>query len=135
MHIEILVEEPSAEAVLQVLVPKIVGSATSFAIHQYGGKLALLASLPARLCGYARWLPDDWRICVLVDQDQDDCLMLKQQLDEFAKQAGLSTPSTARVPDQVRVYNRIVIEELEAWFFGDPTAIATAYPRVSANLG
>ncbi len=31
--------------------------------------------------------------------------------------------------------NRIAIEELEAWFFGDVKAIAEAYPGVSLSLG
>lgn len=31
--------------------------------------------------------------------------------------------------------NRIAIEELEAWFFGDIQALRAAYPRLSANLG
>ena len=29
--------------------------------------------------------------------------------------------------------NRIAVEELEAWFFGDWTAVQAAYPRVSAS--
>jgi hypothetical protein len=29
----------------------------------------------------------------------------------------------------------VIIEELEAWFFGDVQAIVTAYPTVSPNLG
>ena len=33
-----------------------------------------------------------------------------------------------------QVLNRIVVEELEAWFFGDVPAIRQAYPKVSANL-
>ena len=30
--------------------------------------------------------------------------------------------------------NRIAIEELEAWYFGDWTAVVQAWPRVSANV-
>lgn len=30
--------------------------------------------------------------------------------------------------------NRIVIEELEAWFFGDADALRSAYPGVSSTL-
>jgi len=30
--------------------------------------------------------------------------------------------------------NRLIIEELEAWFFGDVEAICAAYPRISPNL-
>jgi len=32
------------------------------------------------------------------------------------------------------VLNRIAIEELEAWFFGDVEAVCTAYPGVPATL-
>ncbi|MHB1421640.1 MAG: DUF4276 family protein [Gemmataceae bacterium] len=80
-------------------------------------------------------LPDDWRIFVLVDLDDDDCTALKRRLEEFASNAGLFTPSMSKSPHQIRVFNRIIIEELEAWFFGDPMAITTAYPRVSRYLG
>lgn len=135
MHIEIMTEEPSAEAALQLLIPKIVGTSITFAIHQHGDKPTLLARLPGRLMGYASWLPDDWRILALVDLDDDDCTELKKRLEEFASQAGLLTPSRAKSPHRVRVFNRILIEELEAWFFGDPLAIAAAYPRVSRYLG
>lgn len=30
--------------------------------------------------------------------------------------------------------NRIVVEELEAWFFGDINAICQAYPKISSHL-
>jgi len=33
------------------------------------------------------------------------------------------------------VLNRIAVEELEAWFFGDIVALAGAFPRVSPTLG
>lgn len=33
------------------------------------------------------------------------------------------------------VLNRIAIEELEAWFFGDVEALRAAYPKVPATLG
>lgn len=135
MHIEIMTEEPSAEADLQHLMAKIVGKSITFTIHQHGDKPTLLASLPGRLRGYASWLPDDWRNLVLVDLDDDDCSKLKKRLEEIASEARLPTPSTAKSPHQIRVYNRILIEELEAWFFGDPIAIAAAYPRVSRYLG
>ena len=32
------------------------------------------------------------------------------------------------------IVNRIAIEELEAWYFGDWEAVRTAYPRVSQNV-
>jgi hypothetical protein len=46
--------------------------------------------------------------------------------------AGLSTRSR---PDGLRfsVINRVVVEELEAWYFGDWEAVCAAYPRVARN--
>jgi len=134
MHIEFLVEEPSMEAALVRLVPKILGDRATFKVHNFGDKPTLLANLEARLRGYARWLPTDWRIVVLVDRDADDCRRLKARLEKAAKAAGLPTWTQAPARDRVRVVNRIVIEELEAWFFGDAVAIATAFPRVPPTL-
>ena len=38
---------------------------------------------------------------------------------------------TSAAGDQWAVVNRLAIEELEAWYFGDWTAVRAAYPRVS----
>ena len=51
MHVELLVEEPSAEAALQNLLPRIVGPDVSFVIHPHQGKKDLLGKLPAPLRG------------------------------------------------------------------------------------
>ena len=51
-----------------------------------------------------------------------------------AANAGLITRSAAR-GGTFTVLNRIAVEELEAWFFGDVEALANAYPGVSPNLG
>jgi hypothetical protein len=37
-HLEILAEEPSMEAFLHALLPRLLGDAASFAIHPYQGK-------------------------------------------------------------------------------------------------
>jgi hypothetical protein len=130
MHIEFFVEELSAEAALREIVPRIVGPEVSFQLHPFQGKPDLLKRLPDRLRAYRRWLPEDWRIVVLVDEDRQDCLRLKQQLEEMSKRAGFATKTKPRADSSFRVINRIAIEELEAWFFGDPGAILTAYPGV-----
>ncbi|MCX7618968.1 DUF4276 family protein, partial [Tepidiforma sp.] len=83
--------------------------------------------------GYAAWLPDDWRLVVLVDLDQDDCMALKGHLEEVAWRAGLTT-RTRSEGSPWRLVNRIAIEELEAWYFGDWAAVCSAYPRVPANV-
>lgn len=130
-YIEILVEEPSAEEALKILIPKIFPAIT-FRIHPHSGKDDLLRKLPGRLRGYKK-IPGDFRIVVLIDLDGKNCQAIKQSLDKIAREAGLIT-KTARRNGRFQVLNRIAIEELEAWFFGDLAAIATAYPGVSTTL-
>lgn len=134
MHLEFLVEEESAEMALRSLVPKIVGSGVSFGIHTFQGKQDLLSNLPKRLRGYRRWLPQDWRIVVLVDQDRERCEDLKSRLEKIAQKEGFITWSKAPFKDSFQVLNRIAVEELEAWFLGDITALAGAYPRILRKL-
>lgn len=90
-HIEILLEEPSAEAALQNIIPKIVNDKIFLKIHVFEGKRDLIIKLPNRLRGYRRWIPDDWIIVVLIDNDNDDCFILKEKLEQIAIRSGLST--------------------------------------------
>lgn len=135
MHLEFLVEEPSAEAVLKALVPKILESlgaqSTSFNIRVFQGKPDLLKKLPKRLRAYRKYTPPP-RIVVLLDADEEDCKALKARMDQIASEAGMTTPATS--PQGFQVLNRLAVEELEAWFFGDAAALRAAYPRVSPTL-
>lgn len=134
MHIEFLLEEPSAEAALNNLLPKMLPSHVRFELRNFQSKHTLLAELPRRLKGYSYWLPTDWRIIVLIDEDRQDCKELKAQLETAALDARLRTKSTSHLASSFQVLNRIAVEELEAWFFGDVEAIVTAYPRVPHSL-
>lgn len=134
MHVELLVEEPSAEAALHLLLHKILGGEVSFAIHAHQGKSDLLGKLPARLQAYRAWIPEDYRIVVLVDADNSDCAALKALLEAAARRARFTTKSRARSGGRFHVLNRLAVEELEAWFFGDLDAVNAAYPRVSPTL-
>ena len=131
-HLEVLVEEPSIEAFLRIVLPRILPADTGFEIHSFQGKPNLRKRLEDRLRGYAKWLPEDWRIVVLVDCDNDDCGTLKDELERASAEAGLRTRSQA-AGGRWHVANRIVIEELEAWYFGDWQAVCNAYPRVPQN--
>ncbi len=133
MHIEVLVEEPSAEAALANLLPELLPGHAEFAVRVFRGKHDLLRKLPARLAGYSRWIAPDWHIVVLVDCDADECLALKRQLDQMATGAGL-VPRGEASGGRFHVLNRIAIEELEAWFFGDVEAMCAAYPHVPGTL-
>lgn len=125
VSLEVLVEEPSAETALRVLLPRIVPD-VRFEIVTFTGKTNLLSKLPHRLRDYARyWSEINLRVAVLVDRDDDDCGQLKAVLRKMSDDAGL--PAQA-------VLLRIAIEELEAWFFGDVRALHAAYPRVPIDL-
>lgn len=132
-HIEFLVEEYSAKIVLLNILPKILPRDINFEIRSFRGKSDLLKKLPQRLNGYKSWLPKDWRIVILCDRDDDNCLDLKQKLDFFARSCNLTTKTSTSTKD-FNILNRIIIEELEAWFIGDPQAITQAYPRISATF-
>lgn len=122
------------EAAMRVLLPRIVGE-TSFEVYPHQGKDDLLARLPDRLRGYAKWLPATSRVLVIVDRDDDDCVKLKAKLEAIAASANLLTPSTAKKKKRSPVViNRIAVEELEAWYFGDWSAVRAAYPKVPATI-
>ncbi|MCX6701183.1 MAG: DUF4276 family protein [Methanomicrobiales archaeon] len=136
MHFEFLVEEPSIECVLLNIVPKILNPDISFAVHVFQGKQDLLNKLPNRLRGYRGWIQNDSIIVILIDKDREDCHILKKHLDDISKSSGLFTKTA---PDErnskFQVINRILIEELESWFFGDIDALSSAFPRIPKHLG
>ena len=132
-HLEFLVEERSMEAFLRALLPHLLPRDRTFEVQVFQGKRDLLQKLESRLRGYARWLSDDCRIVVMVDRDDDECLALKEQLEEAAGRAGLLSRSRA-AGRPWQLVNRVVIEELEAWYFGDWEVVRVAYPKVSATI-
>lgn len=132
-HLEILTEEPSMETFLETLLPRILPSCSSYTIHVFRGKHDLLRKLRNRMRGYASWIPEDYRIVVVIDCDSGDCRELKKELESAATDSGLVTRSRSANATW-QVVNRIVVEELEAWFFGDWKAVCAAYPRVSPTI-
>ncbi len=132
-HFVLLVEEPSMEAFVRALLPRLLPANRGFEVHAFQGKSDLLGKLEKRLRAYARWLPDDWRLVVVVDRDDDDCRMLKRQLETLATRSGLRTRGSSGMTGW-QLVNRIAIEELEAWYFGDWDAVKAAYPRVKQGI-
>ena len=126
-----LVEEPSMEAFLEEVLPRTLTN-RQYRIIVFRGKQDLKKNLVSRLRGYKRFLQQDCRIFVLVDRDDDDCRELKAELETCAAEGGLVTRSQGGGAWQV--VNRIVVEELEAWYFGDWQAVRQAWPRVSPNI-
>ena len=129
-HLELLVEEPSMEAFLNALLPRLLPADCTYSVHTFQGKKDLLRKLPSRLSAYRAWITSNYRIIVIVDRDSDDCHELKARLERTAATSGLLTRTEAAAGQPWEVINRIVIEELEAWYFGDWEAVRGAYPRV-----
>jgi len=130
MHIEFLLEEQSAEAALNLLLPKLLPAGATWYCYPHRGKDDLLQRLPGRLKTYARQLPhqSDLRVVILMDADTD-CRRAKAELEKVVAEAGLLTKATA-AGRPFRILTRLAVQELEAWFLGDRAAIQAAYPRV-----
>ncbi|MBO8093443.1 MAG: DUF4276 family protein [Prosthecochloris sp.] len=129
MTIELILEEPSAEAAMRLIMPKILAGRAEVNYINMRNKSRLLQELPARLRGYKEQIRSgaDIRIVVLIDRDSDDCEALKSRLEQMAYEAGLATRSRPLENGQFFVVNRIAVEELEAWFIGDPEALRAAF--------
>lgn len=104
-----LLEERSIKVLLESLLPRLFPALEIFCIA-HEGKSDLEKSLPRKLKAWNR--PDD-RFVVIRDSDGKDCKALKAALAEICAASGR---------DDTLV--RIVCQELEAWYFGDPVALA-----------
>ncbi len=138
MHFEILTEDASGGAAVDIILTKILGhngEEHSWRVHPYRGigripknihkagdpsKRILLGQLPRLLRGYGRSLDPAWAaVVVVVDLDRRDCESFKHELLEVLNACD-PRPNTLF---------RIAIEEIEAWFLGDRNAVRAAYPR------
>ncbi len=139
MHVEILVEDQSGKKMLDILVPKILGSKHSFRVIAYkgigripkglrpgedAGKRILLQQLPRLLQGYGKKFagyPADYPAAVILVCDLDNkCLKtFRQELCHLL--------CTCDPQPETRFC--IAIEEGEAWLLGDIPAVKAAYPE------
>jgi hypothetical protein len=133
LYLEFMVEEPSMQIVLNNILPKIIGQ--NFEVHAFNGKMDLIKKLPDRLKGRKKCISNDRVIIVVIDRDEEDCIGLKRKMESIALSVGLSTRTNPGHDGRYQVVNRIAIEELEAWFFGDIKAIRTAFPKIPENMG
>ena len=139
MHFEILVEDSSGRAALDVLLRKILPREHTWRTTPYKGlgripknlrpgqdpaKRQLLAQLPRLLRGYGKSLWPDSALIVVVDLDTRDCLQFKQELLDVLNSCD---------PRPTALF-RIAIEESEAWLLGDRSAVLAAYPSAKAAV-
>ena len=107
-----LLEEASMRDLLNGLLPRLYPDLT-FLCFAHEGKSDLERSIPRKL---RAWREPGVRFVVLQDNDGNDCLRLKQRLMQFCRAAGR--------PDTVV---RLACQELEAWYLGEPDALAEAF--------
>jgi hypothetical protein len=131
MHVEIVVEEPSAVALLNQLMPMLLQEGDTWRPVPHRGKDELLIELPRRLKSYANRMAHDpgLRVIILMDADRD-CRRVKAELEKAVAASGLLTKTTAPAGQAFKVLTRLAISELEAWFLGDQHAVSAAFPRV-----
>jgi hypothetical protein len=138
MHFEVLVEDHSGKIALDILFPKIIGDKHTFVVHPYKGigripknmrdsrdasKRILMDNLPKLLKGYGRTQAGrkNFQEAVILVCDLDDkCLKIFRS--ELNRMANACHPK----PD---VRFCIAIEEGEAWFLGDLSAVRAAFPK------
>jgi len=138
MHFEFLTEDQSSAKAMDALVPKLIGEEITYRIHSYKGvgripkglrprsdasKRILLDQLPKILRGYGNTSYCDVVIviCDLDDKDKQSFLTdLQKVLDTCDKK-----PKTLFC---------LAIEEFEAWYLGDLSAVRKAYPKAKANV-
>lgn len=141
MHIEFLTEDISGARLLEILLPKLLGTqgdTHSWRVHAYKGigrvpkglgkggdpsKRILLDQLPRLLRGYGQTAGID-AVVVILDSDQRDCRAFLAQLQAMLDEC-------ERAPNTLF---RLAIEEMEAWYFGDRKAILNAYPRAKKDV-
>ncbi len=107
-----LLEEPSMQILLEGLLPRLFPNLI-FHCTPHRGKRDLDRSIPAIL---RDWREPGARFVVVQDNDNGDCYALKDRHRQLCRQGGRED-----------FLVRIVCQELEAWYLGEPNAMAVAF--------
>lgn len=113
-----LLEERSMKTLLDGLLPRLV-PALSFFCVPHEGKQDLEKSIPRKL---KAWREPGVRFVIVRDNDGADCHDLKKRL--------LTLCAVAGRPNSLV---RIACQELEAWYFGESSAVANAFVSPGMN--
>jgi hypothetical protein len=143
MRFEILVEGQTELTALSILMPKIIGEYEKphkWKIHKHRGigkipdnpaekpnknDQSLLHNLASKLKAYGDEEDPNLIVVVLVDlDDRNDCVAFKNELVTLLSYCD----------KKPRTLFCIAIEELEAWYLGDLTAIKSAYPDAKLDV-
>ena len=144
MHFEILIEDLSGKVALDILMPKIIEKKHTYRVISYRGvgripknlksrtdarNRILLDRLPELLKGYGETYannPAQYSTVLIVVCDLDNkCLKrFRQKLLDVLNECN----------SEVETRFCIAVEEGEAWFLGDISAIKKAYPKAKNNI-
>lgn len=108
-EIVFFLEEESAAALLQTIVPMVLNPTPSLRFVVFEGKQDLEKQLARRMNGY---LVPDARFVVLRDQDSCDCRKIKDSI--------MAKCAEGRHPEALV---RIACRELESWYLADLNAV------------
>jgi hypothetical protein len=109
----IFTEEPSMKAFLETLIHRLYPE-IPLKIIAYSGKQDLEKNVVRHI---KNWLAPDCKFIVVHDQDSWDCIELKNKLTAMCKSV------------RPNVTIRIACRELESWYWGDLTAVGTAFGK------
>lgn len=113
-EIVFLLEEPSAKAMLESLLPRVLSPETNFRCIPFEGKQDLERQLVRKIRGYRN---EQARFIVLRDQDSSpDCTAVKSRLLDLCEASGKAA----------RCLVRIACRELEAMYLADLLAVEQA---------
>lgn len=144
MHFEVLVEDRSGKAALDILVPKIIGAGHTFRVLAYkgigriprnltgtagAGNRLLLQQLPRLLRGYGKAFAGyagSYEAAVVVVCDLDDRCLKAFRQELFAVLNACNPRPETRFC--------VVIEEGEAWLLGDIAAVKAAFPTAKDRI-
>jgi len=113
-----LLEERSMKTLLDGLLPRLIPE-MPFVCIPHEGKEDLEKSIPRKL---RAWREPGARFVVIRDNDGGDCEALKQRLVALCNSSGRSDALV-----------RIACQELEAWYIGEPAAMAKAFGNSQLN--
>ncbi|MBF0132357.1 MAG: DUF4276 family protein [Magnetococcales bacterium] len=112
MQLVFFLEEASAKALLQELLPRFLPDIETPLFIVFEGKQDLEKQLPRKL---RNWQQPNSRFVVLRDKDSGNCCEVKEKLRNLSREGG--HPQTLI---------RIACRELESWYLGDLAAVEKA---------
>lgn len=104
-----LLEEPSARAMLEGVLPRLLPPELEVVFMVFEGKQDLHRRMVMRM---QHWQRPDTRFVVMRDQDSGDCRQVRQELADLCSKAGK--------PDALV---RVACHELESFYLGDLAAV------------